>query len=325
MSSPTRLQLEVIAGPNKGQRVILVPGTPLIVGRGSDAGLSIPDDPTISRHHFEINLQPPDCRLKSLSSNGTRVNKDEVTEILLIDGDEIRIGSHSVFRVRTVEESAVDLRKTPRPAGREGLPTFAAQDCPSGTTRFRTLSEAVSALQLFRGLARQIPPHAIVDFKRIGLKPPEGLDQNAVLFDWLPAEVALEHSPLLVDASAPEFDAVLTAGWGQNAIVLIFSKLEAPALCTHLRSALKFDSQGIMSPHAKGLLGICWPSVLEQLLAIGSPALAENLTKGISAVVLETAETPSQWQIYAAQTFSGVMEELGFQSEAPTKAGKLKK
>jgi DNA-binding response OmpR family regulator len=64
----------------------------LIIGRGKDSGLVVPDR-QVSRHHARIRRTDRGYLLEDLGSkNGTHLNGKEVTDgVLLQDGDEIQI------------------------------------------------------------------------------------------------------------------------------------------------------------------------------------------------------------------------------------------
>jgi hypothetical protein len=87
-----------------GQRVSILSGTPLRIGRDPDNDLSIPDD-SVSRHHAVITLAGTEPRLKDLgSSNGTYVNGLRLREgsLALTEGDSVKLGG-VVFIVRINE------------------------------------------------------------------------------------------------------------------------------------------------------------------------------------------------------------------------------
>jgi pSer/pThr/pTyr-binding forkhead associated (FHA) protein len=63
-----------------------------IVGR-EDACDIVLQDPTVSSRHAEINVRPEGCTITNLmSTNGTRVNGEEVQNATLADGDVLRFG-----------------------------------------------------------------------------------------------------------------------------------------------------------------------------------------------------------------------------------------
>ncbi len=81
------LSVEVVAGPHRGIRMDFHSRATLLVGRGDDVGLQLLNDPYFSRHHFQLEFDPPHCRLLDLgSSNGTQVNGRRVMDCFLRQG-----------------------------------------------------------------------------------------------------------------------------------------------------------------------------------------------------------------------------------------------
>jgi serine/threonine-protein kinase len=103
--------LRVIAGPLEGREFDFDRHETLVVGRSSQAQISVRDDKMLSRNHFLIEFNPPACYLRDLNStNGTIVNGLRVAEgVLLRDGDTIVAGA-STFVVR-VEETWHEIPK----------------------------------------------------------------------------------------------------------------------------------------------------------------------------------------------------------------------
>jgi hypothetical protein len=118
---PAVVTLEVTEGPLQGQVFRFDQHDTFLFGRapGCHALLS-PDDTTASRHHFLLEVNPPDARLRDLGSlNGTFVNDVKVggrspeetpeealrrrlPEIDIHDGDRIGVGSSTlVVRITT--------------------------------------------------------------------------------------------------------------------------------------------------------------------------------------------------------------------------------
>lgn len=97
--APRLVQLGSAAAP-----IALDPRTPLTVGRDPANGLSLPQDPGLSRRHAEVRHQPGGgwqvCDLAS--SNGTYLNGERLAGCRpLEDGDQIRLGRQGpvlVFR-----------------------------------------------------------------------------------------------------------------------------------------------------------------------------------------------------------------------------------
>jgi serine/threonine-protein kinase len=108
---PGKITLRVIKGPIEGQVFTFDEHDTFIFGRSPDCHARLPEqDDTASRHHFILEVNPPDACLRDLGSlNGTYVNKTKhggrargetpeqaaqrkFPEVNLRDGDEIRVG-----------------------------------------------------------------------------------------------------------------------------------------------------------------------------------------------------------------------------------------
>jgi hypothetical protein len=120
-----KVTLEIITGSLRGQAFIFAEHDTFIFGRDEDCHARLSEeDSTASRHHFILEVNPPDARISDLSSlNGTYVNgtkyggrpghmtpeearrKIKHPEVDVKDGDEIKVGE-TVFVVR-VEVPAV--------------------------------------------------------------------------------------------------------------------------------------------------------------------------------------------------------------------------
>ncbi len=105
-----RVDIAITAGPAKGQRFTFDKPDRFLFGRSTEARVSLPADPYVSRRHFLLEISPPECKLTDLDSkNGTIVNgiryggkkplraeimqaPDDVKEVYLKDGDEIIVG-----------------------------------------------------------------------------------------------------------------------------------------------------------------------------------------------------------------------------------------
>ena len=114
---PGKVTLRVTAGPLNGRSFEFAAHDTFLFGRSPDCHAELAEsDTTASRHHFLLEVNPPDARLRDLGSlNGTHVNgvryggrkRHESPEgalpsgqadIDLQDGDHIRVG-HTEFRV----------------------------------------------------------------------------------------------------------------------------------------------------------------------------------------------------------------------------------
>jgi serine/threonine-protein kinase len=92
-----RVTLDVVAGPHTGAHFEFQRHDTFLVGRGTWSHLCLAQDLHFSRHHFRIEIRPPDCYLIDLGSrNGTFVNGSRVNAIFLRNGDVISGGKTEI-------------------------------------------------------------------------------------------------------------------------------------------------------------------------------------------------------------------------------------
>jgi eukaryotic-like serine/threonine-protein kinase len=92
-----RVALEVVSGPHRGAHFEFDRYDTFLVGRGSWCHLCLQDDLHFSRHHFRIEIRPPDCYLVDLGSrNGTFVNGNRISATFLQNGDVISGGKTEI-------------------------------------------------------------------------------------------------------------------------------------------------------------------------------------------------------------------------------------
>ena len=94
-----RINLTVKAGPHEGQVFEFRERANFIVGRSERANFRLAvKDNSISRIHFMIEMNPPECRLTDMeSTNGTKLNGQKVTVAALKDGDLITAGKTTLL------------------------------------------------------------------------------------------------------------------------------------------------------------------------------------------------------------------------------------
>src|SRR4051812_10112912 len=102
-----RVILEVVEGPREGRSFIFDRHDTFIVGRSRSVHCPVPEDAALSRDHFIIEINPPQCELRDLgSTNGTFVNNQRVDRVRLSSGDVIAAGQ-SVFRVKVESDQSI--------------------------------------------------------------------------------------------------------------------------------------------------------------------------------------------------------------------------
>jgi eukaryotic-like serine/threonine-protein kinase len=108
-----KVQLRVVSGITNGKEFNFTEHDVFLFGRASDSHCCLSADPYVSRHHFMLEVNPPELRLRDLGSlNGTYVNGDKyggreenesqedaakrVKTVDLRDGDQIKVGDTSL-------------------------------------------------------------------------------------------------------------------------------------------------------------------------------------------------------------------------------------
>src|SRR5262245_19512975 len=95
-----KIILTIQVGPQVGRSFVFDTHDTFLVGRGEDVHFRLPDDPSMSRKHFLLEVNPPLCRLQDLRSRtGTSVNGRRIESPELGHGDVIH-GGQRVLWVR---------------------------------------------------------------------------------------------------------------------------------------------------------------------------------------------------------------------------------
>jgi serine/threonine-protein kinase len=128
-----RVILEVIEGPHAGQRLEFDRHDTILVGRGSAAQLRLVSDPHFSRHHFLLEVNPPDVLIRDLGSrNGTLVNGQKVSQCRLKAGDVIGGGLTRPYAPATPRASGPTYKRRPAEISPPTASVSSSSDRPSG-------------------------------------------------------------------------------------------------------------------------------------------------------------------------------------------------
>jgi len=121
-----RVILRITSGPLAGHEYVYDSHDTFLFGRDAECRASVPGDPSVSRHHFALEIKPPEIRLQDLGSlNGTLVNgvrtrgcrarsareserRNPTTSVKLKHGDVIAVGETQI-RVGVVREMSCRL------------------------------------------------------------------------------------------------------------------------------------------------------------------------------------------------------------------------
>ena len=95
--------LLMISGPHLG-RSFPIDKEEIMIGRVDNCDLLVEDE-LVSRHHCKILLTPDGAQLVDLAStNGTLLNGRKIDKVFLKEGDQIQVGSVTIFKYHLKEE-----------------------------------------------------------------------------------------------------------------------------------------------------------------------------------------------------------------------------
>ena len=113
-----RVTLHVVAGPQTGRDFTFEQHDTFMIGRSEDSQFCLPHDRFFSRHHCILEIAPPQCFLRDLSStNGTFVNGIRVETAHLKHGDRIQ-GGETVLEVGVAADQSDFTSGAPRSDGK---------------------------------------------------------------------------------------------------------------------------------------------------------------------------------------------------------------
>ena len=142
--------LKIVDGPEKGKEFHFNEADNFLIGRKdptSKAHLNIsPEDRYVSRHHFMIEVRPPNIVIRDQgSTNGTYIRHayqeewgERIKEIEVNNGDQIKIG-HTILSVAVIQpepqtfDTLVDLKlkEKPKPVEKQPNPQIVIKKPPS--------------------------------------------------------------------------------------------------------------------------------------------------------------------------------------------------
>lgn len=300
-----RLMLKVQSDDSATPPVWLSLGQTLTVGRTDAANLAVPSDLLLSRVHFKIVVESGACCVCDLnSSNGTFLDGKRITESQLRDGDQIHAGE-TIF--------VVSIESVPKVAEKAHaqLGSVTAVACPSGIFQFQASQPESPPLDAIQRLAKVVPLSLLVNFSKLGLRPP-AQPQPVYLFDWIPMPIVTQLSPVFVAAETTIESKLelIEQAWGQDAVVLIYSKWDAARLLPHLRTVARGQDAADAAPIPKHMLGACYPSMIGPVVSNSDPEFARFLFSGIDALLVESPS--STWDLLAPSNFIYVLQKAGF-------------
>jgi len=287
--------LEVLSGPNKGNKTRLDAGRIVHVGRTERAELVFSEDSHMSGVHFSVVTDGRGCRLTDLNSrNGTLVNGQNVNTAVLGNGDTI-VAGETIFAVRVEVEkvllSTIEAGTVTKPAPAEllsAIPQERFLDLLRGD--FQPLFAILDAARDIRILA------LLVHYKEECQSLYEGAE-GAKLAQVAPYLVRLLPGSKLLEALVKE-------GWGKSWGVYLSCASNLQEVRRHLRHFLQ-----VKLPDGEQVYFRFYdPRVMRVFLPTCIAEETNQFFGGIQRYVLEGEEPDQLWVFTNAGR--GVMKKI---------------
>jgi pSer/pThr/pTyr-binding forkhead associated (FHA) protein len=325
-----QVRLRITSEAENGKLFWLNLGQCSTFGRTERSDCSIPSDSSLSSEHFKVTCGADQCTIEDMHSrSGVWLNGKQISKANLHHGDHVKAGMtefsieiQGIAGAASVQETekaspGVATGSKPRTPTRK-IYEASSSLCASGIQRLRgkLVEEEGQAeagiVEFFETVHAFAPMQVLVDFSKISLPLPKEIDaQTHSLFEWLP-EGAIEKSPMLFALDElPVWKVFVEEAWGSDAMIGLRSELPRKELLVKFQELLMGSSSGPQS--SRGILGFCWPSVLEALIENNSNGFTESFYADVRWVLLEKQDKPEYWQLLGKESEVDKATKLGIQ------------
>jgi hypothetical protein len=304
-----QVAMELKTGSAAGRKVHLVSNQVVCVGKSHWADFVVADDAQLADRHFVLETDAKGCRVRIVNREHAIMLNGKPIELSAVrDGDCIRAGgSEFVLAVHGDSPGAGETpviaasRKPPPAKAQNGPVHYESEKCDSGVMRYVGKCGELAPAELAKRLASIEPLHAVVDFRRLETSPPTAPAEPKYLFDWM-GDAAPQSSPVLLSETDTDLPPLIERGWRKNGVVCLFSSAENETLLAHWREKVRPDQGRV--------LGLCWPSILCQLVERSQGDFVQAFIKPFRALLVEDSASPDNWLIYAWEPLDASLEQL---------------
>lgn len=179
--------------------------------------------------------------------------------------------------------------------------------CESGLWVARQTTTKVAPATMVHLLVQKMPAAFIIDAGRADLLlREEDPASPTFLMGNLPAEVAAAVSPRLIQPfSGEDLETWMNEGWGNDGMMAVFSEVDTSVLLHHFQSLMHCRPEDAGS--RRGMIGLCWPSVLESLLSHGKTSFANEVIEPITAILIDSDDSPGGWALIGDDRMSQLL------------------
>jgi hypothetical protein len=315
-----RVVIEVVAGPLAGRRYHLIRNQRLQIGSTADADVCVRGDSLLAPLHLQLETDYQVCRVRDLAGQGSTIVNGAPVELAIVrTGDQIKAGNsafvlHIEGDVQEAPPEALPVlpvgaagRSAPAAAKAGGEIGYKAVTCNTELTRYEVDARQFPPGALVAALQAEWPVVLVADNRRLHEAALEKLERPHYLFSWL-GEAAKHVSPLVVLPGEVDDPAGMVArGWRRDGVVCFFAKEPDPSVAEKLQSAARASNNSV--------IGICWPSVLEQLLSHYRPDYVKQLIEPFRAVLVEDSTAHDCWHLFSAEPLDEKLQAIGLKPE----------
>ena len=197
--------------------------------------------------------------------------------------------------------------KPTKPQNRANAPLeLQVQQCASGLWLATQVSSDYPVANVFAEMTSKTPVAFIIDSGRTGLDlRPECKGESSYVLTNIPPDIAVHVSPrLLSPSSSEELEQWMADGWGHNGMIALITQVPASPLLEHFQSMIYPGS-------ADSMVGLCWPNVLEGLLANGEPKFVQAVVEPIDAFIIDSRNSPGGWALIGDQRLLELIHRSG--------------
>jgi Domain of unknown function (DUF4123)/FHA domain len=284
--------LEATAGPVAGRKIEIRAGTIVRIGRTPKSDYALGEDSYLSSQHFAVECDGVQCRVRDLgSSNGTFVNGEKVTEIVVREGDSVVAGG-STFTIH-VEASATAA--APAPSARTTTAPTATFTGPqkrsdplapviTGEVRLEWPGFSRPQSALLSALYKDdLHVHAVLDASRDS-RIPAFLDASGESYAALDPEAKVPAYMVHLPRESRLLDVLIKDGWSHGWGFYCATAVGFEELSAHWRRYLILRTED-----GRTLTFRFWdPRVLRALVPLMSPQEGEGFFGPASRLLVES-------------------------------------
>jgi len=242
--------LEATAGPLAGRKIEVRAGTIVRIGRTPKSDYALGEDSYLSSQHFAVECDGIQCRIRDLgSSNGTFVNGERVSEIVVREGDSVMAGGSTfAIHIEAASASAAAPASATAPVPTATFPGgFQRPEAPgpmiTGEVRLewpgfsRPQSSLLSAL-----FKDDLHVYAVVDASRDS-RIPAFLDASGESYASLDPDMKVPAFMVHLPRESRLLDVLIKDGWSHGWGFYCATSSAFDELCAHWRNYLTLHTE----------------------------------------------------------------------------------